>query len=646
MGLSDALVFLDSHQEIQGAINTLCMVATGALVLAPLVKKRIVPRLSFLLRPWLFLALIAVSLFACRYPAFFYPRYMDPDEAQMLAQAITFETHPVPWRDADGTTSGPVNSYALLWCLPFGAQPNYATGRVLELSCLMGMFIFLYWAGRRIAGDLAARLSLMPAFLFVCWTTDHEFVHCSTEEVPLFFLAWALFLLTELRQGSGKLPVIVLLGIVLGLLPFAKLQSVLPGGFLGFSAIWFIFNSSHGDRRAGLLQILVLMASALVPALLILGTVAYAGAFGDFWQSYIRMAQTYGVQYPSRWAEIKAQAGNLAWIITPGSPLAIPVYLTGLTTLVLAVDLVCGSQKAGHGIRHWFLWAVLFGLVTIATISFTGEHFLHYHFFLLLPLTFLLAVNFRLLHVSRQALVASPAMSRLLPGILLSLLLVFARLPYERWHDVMTTFVSPGLVRIALMAIVAWPIAQALLKTPPFPSLFPSQKFVPWVCLTLFFVLPAVLLSGSPNEFRGNIKLYLAEPLTAMDQAILRERPPGGRLAIWGWGPEFAAETRTPLGTRDSICQFMIRSSPLQDYYRQRYLRDLQVNRPELFLEATGPGNFIYSNRKAFGIETFPELAKLVADQYRLSQEIDGMRLFVRRDLPNTDPGEHQETQP
>jgi hypothetical protein len=78
--------------------------------------------------------------------------------------------------------------------------------------------------------------------------------------------------------------------------------------------------------------------------------------------------------------------------------------------------------------------------------------------------------------------------------------------------------------------------------------------------------------------------------------------------------------------------------NPLQVYFRQRYLHDLQVNRPELFLDTVVPGSFAFADPKAYGIETFPELEKFIADQYRLDQEIEGRRLFIRRDLPGTGP--------
>jgi hypothetical protein len=118
-----------------------------------------------------------------------------------------------------------------------------------------------------------------------------------------------------------------------------------------------------------------------------------------------------------------------------------------------------------------------------------------------------------------------------------------------------------------------------------------------------------------------------------MDEAILRVRPPGGRIAILGWAPEYAAETGAPLGTRDAISEYIFNSGSLQDYYRQRYLRDMRTNRPELFLEATLPGDHGFTKPIPVNIDAFPELEELITENYRRIAEIDGMRLYVRKHL-------------
>jgi len=639
MHLVDFLVYVDSHPILASAIIEGGMVATGLLAVAPLLPRRFLAPLFR--QPWLFFLVMALTMFACRYPAFFCPRYFDPDEPQMLAQAITYETHPVPWRDVDGGSGGPLNSYALLWCLPFGIQPTYLTGRVFQTLCLLATFILLYLTGRRVAGDVAARIALLPAFLFISWTVAHDFVHYSSEEVSIFLLSWALYLLIRLSRQPGARFLIVQLGFVLGLLPFAKIQSVMLGGFLGLSALWMFFAS----RRTFFLETLLLIVATAIPSVVILGVVAGTGALRDFWLSYIHANAAYGAQYVSFSDKLTGKIDLVAWLLDPGSDIAVLLLLAGVPTLVLALHLIFGLQKTTSASRNLFVWAVLFAFVSLFTVFYSGNPYPHYEFFLLPAITFLMTVNFRLMRVSRFRL---PTPEALLPFFLASIIsspFITANYLFPRcrlfveWNN-RTPFL--------LLELLLWLTSVSVLLTfgslsvrkvftehlPSFSFANRWHRFVPLAFLFPFFLIPEQILSSRPNEFRGEVSSYLAHHRSAMDEAILRVKPAEGRLAIWGWAPEFAAETQTPLGTRDAVAPCSLPKTTLDDYFRQRYLHDLHSNRPELFLEANGPANFSFRDAKVYGIENFPEVAKWLAEEYRLEQEINGMRLYIRRDLP------------
>ena len=57
---------------------------------------------------WPFAAAVLLMLAAFRWPSWFYPRELNPDEAQTIASALTLECFPVYWKYVDGTTHGPV----------------------------------------------------------------------------------------------------------------------------------------------------------------------------------------------------------------------------------------------------------------------------------------------------------------------------------------------------------------------------------------------------------------------------------------------------------------------------------------------------------------------------------------------------------
>jgi len=102
-------------------------------------------------------------------------------------------------------------------------------------------------------------------------------------------------------------------------------------------------------------------------------------------------------------------------------------------------------------------------------------------------------------------------------------------------------------------------------------------------------------------------------------------------ITIWGRGEELYVLTGTLPATRDTHMPLEFWTHPQQDYYRRRYLEDLQFHPPKLFLDAVGPGRFLRS-RDQFGFETFPELREYVTSNFYLAGDVDGVRVFARKD--------------
>jgi len=99
---------------------------------------------------------------------------------------------------------------------------------------------------------------------------------------------------------------------------------------------------------------------------------------------------------------------------------------------------------------------------------------------------------------------------------------------------------------------------------------------------------------------------------------------------VWGWMPDFYVATGALLGTRDAITQFQIVPSSYQNYYRTRYLADFALNRPRFFVDAVSPSMFAYHDPAKEGHQSFPQLARIVAADYRDIGESYGVRLYER----------------
>ena len=173
----------------------------------------------------LFLALAVGLLVYCRLPVLLFNQELNPDESQVIASAITLQIDPVHWRLTDGATSGPLNAYALALPGWLGPSINYMVARLVGLCLLIGTLLSFFSTVKQWLGTSVARLALLPVVTLLSFTQFNDYVHFSSEHVPLFLLSMTWWLLARFRQkpSAGGLYAI---GLVAGMVPFAKLQAV------------------------------------------------------------------------------------------------------------------------------------------------------------------------------------------------------------------------------------------------------------------------------------------------------------------------------------------------------------------------------------------------------------------------------------
>ena len=198
----------------------------------------------------IFVLLSIALLTFMRLPVLVFNRELNPDESQMLSHAITLHQDPVYWRSVDGTTIGPLDNYLLVIPRLFGFQIDYTSGRVMGLLCVAGALLFLFFTMRNWFGGLLARRMLLIPLLFLSFTQEVDFVHYSSEQLPVFLLAWAIWILSRLGLENKNFVLNnYTLGFVAGVIPFAKLQAVPQAIVLVLSACWLCYNYFRQTKK-------------------------------------------------------------------------------------------------------------------------------------------------------------------------------------------------------------------------------------------------------------------------------------------------------------------------------------------------------------------------------------------------------------
>lgn len=191
----------------------------------------------------IFIALSILLLIFMRLPVIVFNQELNPDESQMLSHAITLFRDPLYWRSVDGTTIGPLDNYLLVVPRIFGFQLDYISARFIGIICSCGSLLFLFFTLKNWFGSVTARTAIIFPLVFLAFTQERDFVHYSSEQLPVFLLSLSIWLLSRLTEHSGSLKrTAFFLGFIAGCIPFAKLQAVPQAIVVVLVALWICYR--------------------------------------------------------------------------------------------------------------------------------------------------------------------------------------------------------------------------------------------------------------------------------------------------------------------------------------------------------------------------------------------------------------------
>jgi hypothetical protein len=342
---------------------------------------------------WVFLGLGGATVLIWRLPILLWPQPMNIDEGQWAACALKATKDLAPWRGFDATTSGPLNADVLALPALFGAQITFFSTRLIGFALIMGAIYGFYFAAKWTLDAASARIALLAPTFFLALTGEWDFVHYSSEELPIFLTtigiaAGAYLTISPARPKGSRICACLLGGLFLGSAGFAKLQA-LPIAAAGalFIAVMIWQTASSASQRWR--EIAALAGSfALVPVLIAISLLS-TGHWNDAVISYLHSAvvhvksgSTVGLEFFFNATETYAAfaAGSLLliligaiilltrWRFTRRSK-AIAFCSFGFVAVSLFVILA-----PRHGFPHYLLFSILPLSYTVATvIAFTRQ---------------------------------------------------------------------------------------------------------------------------------------------------------------------------------------------------------------------------------------------------------------------------------
>ena len=239
------------------------------------------------------LLLFSFVLILFRLPIIVFNQAFNPDENMFVVGAMTLAQDSLYWEAVDGGSSGPFNFYIITFFCKLFKQPyDYVSARIVGVTLLVGSIVFNILALRNFFSTSIAFLSTFPAIAFLSTTRYLDFIHFSSEHLPIFLLSVIAYLYAKIStQISVKTSTVFLLGFVAGLLIFTKVQVIPIGFFLTLTTFWLLYQKDSSRFCKHLL--FVSLGASIIPLCVYL--IAFRYSFVDkAWLYYIKSNLSYG----------------------------------------------------------------------------------------------------------------------------------------------------------------------------------------------------------------------------------------------------------------------------------------------------------------------------------------------------------------
>lgn len=536
-------------------------------------------------------ALLVVMIVFMRIPSIGFNQELNPDESQMMAQALTLSQKPIFWESVDGTTSGPINSYVLVLPYFLGVQTDYSVARIIGLGLILTAFYFFYRSLQLTSSRAVTRLSTLAVAVFFAWTTWSDFLCFSSELTVLPLLTACFYLACQWITGKKKsLFHLFLMGFLAGLAPFCKLQAlpVIAGPLIIMA--FYLIRAPTPNYKA----LFVLISGGVSCLVGILGLCAWYNVLDDFYTFYL-LANLIGYE------ELTQQSGmsnSGVW----ERLLALPTYLAynlDIFAIIVLIGVVLSVRffRAVPQItqQRWQRWVTVLTLTGLGLSLFAvfkpETQFSHYLLFTVFPFGWLLSTCLSSVLQNNDAPENRLPIQLFISILFLSISLRFVLYGYfNTYSTVLNTYPPMNDLEMFKYKSVSFYIN-------PYLTLFPRYTQVQKSTI-------AVLIAQSTQ--------------------------PTDCIAVWGWNSRLYLESQRRQGVTEIHTQRSIMQSSFQKVYRDKYLRNLRENQPIFFLDAVGPKSFMFT-LKSQRHESFPALHQYIEKHYSFVKETEHIRIYQRK---------------
>jgi hypothetical protein len=498
----------------------------------------------------------------------------NADEAQWIAIAKTLVIDPRFWVSTDGGSGGPITPFTLLLLKTIGLSIDHGSIKLMSgflmavsISCL---FLFLY----HLTGKVISRLVILPLVVAVSIMSYYDMVAYNSEHAVITLLCLALAFFGRLyAQGPGKNYLnIILLGIFLGLIPFAKLQGAPIAIFVGMCGLYIVVRQKIKN------SLWILLVSSIAPACFIILLVWAYGGLEYFWLSYVEQNLIYSSRNSIEHDVFSYRINLLLKLLYSAPELTFFINYSLILSLWMLLLIASINPVSLRPTVEKIFFSTVLVIITAYCIVAPNNLFPHYALLLLVPLV-------------------------VLTGLLLDIAVSASISKLKRFENILRN----SVFRVFLSMIF----------------LFSSSFYY----FQIHFTLRPSFIDNGNTYYSGYAEH--GDLVAVLNHYYVQ----GERMAIWGWTNSLYESTNFFMGTRFTTAYNQIQNGALRDYFIKIYLEDLNKNKPMIFVETVAPNFFAYTDRSKSGFENYPEVKKYIEENYEFDMEVIGARIYFRKNI-------------
>lgn len=368
-----------------------------------------------------FIALFTFTILILRLPGVSRLELAYGDEGGLIAGALTLLHDPRFWISVDNTTIGPVSTFSLVLIPLFGGTINYGTIKLLGIIVWILSTVLLFRAFINLYNSKIARLAVLPVVACVSTFNVWDYVAFNGEHIPVLLLSVCAYLYSKMELDNIRHTGIytALLGITLGLLPYAKVQAAPIAA--AFGVVLVLISLLEGNKKYVLLVI-----GGIFPTILLFIYLIVFGAFGDFWQSYILNNLIYaneGFFGETKDISLLSNVAKFPAYLLKFTDTRLYFLMQFLVVLSGTVILIFKRRSLDKGDFRIIIIGYVVVAASIYSILLPKNNWTHYLLLLIVPLTFLFGSVLGLLKqlLEKEKLLTAGSSRYLAAGVLILL---------------------------------------------------------------------------------------------------------------------------------------------------------------------------------------------------------------------------------